>query len=190
MDMTQESAATQRLYGIDTAATENFGRQCLMARRFAEAGVRFIEVAHTGWDQHNALKARHAANAAAVDKPIAGLLTDLKQRGLLKDTRVIWRGEFGRTPMAQNRDGRDHNRQGFSLWLAGGGFEAGYVHGATDEFGGKSVNNVVRVYDLHATLLHALGLEHTRLSYPHEGRMDTLTDSVVSSARVKPALLA
>ena len=123
------------------------------------------------------------------DQPSAALVKDLKQRGLLDSTIVLWTGEFGRLPIAQGKDGRDHNRQGFSLWIAGGGFKKGYVHGETDQFGGKSVKDIVQVYDLHATLLHALGLDHLKLSYPHEGRMDTLTDASVSDAEVVKELL-
>jgi hypothetical protein len=187
MDLSKESPRTLALYGIGESeggrggrggggGTDTFGRQCLMARRFAEAGVRFIEVAHTGWDQHTNLKARHEANAAAVDKPIAGLLTDLKQRGLLKDTLVIWGGEFGRTPAAQNRDGRDHNNKGFSLWMAGGGVKGGFRYGETDEYGAKAVVDRMHIHDLHATILSLLGLDHEKLTYRYAGRDFRLTD--------------
>jgi len=176
MDLEKESPRTLEQYGINTAATDTFGRQCLMARRFAEAGVRFIEVAHTGWDQHTGLHAKHAANALAVDKPIAGLLADLKQRGMLKDTLVIWGGEFGRTPTAQNRDGRDHNNRGFSMWLAGGGAKPGLRFGATDDYGAKAVTDAMHVHDLHATILALLGLDHEKLTFRYAGRDFRLTD--------------
>ena len=187
MDVSKESARTLEMYGINgSAGGDTFGRQCLMARRFAEAGVRFIEVAHTGWDQHTGLHAKHAANAAAVDKPIAGLLADLKQRGLLKDTLVVWGGEFGRTPTAQNRDGRDHNNRGFTTWMAGGGVKGGMAYGATDEYGAKAVTNPVHVHDLHATILSLLGLDHEKLTYRYAGRDFRLTD--VYGNVVKPII--
>ena len=176
-DLSRETAETHRLYGIGEKATDNFGRQCLMARRFAEAGVRFVQCSHSyKWDQHENLKRGHAANAAEVDRPIAGLLTDLKRRGLLTDTLVLWGGEFGRTPVAQGRDGRDHNPHGFTMFLAGGGVKAGYSHGATDDYGYFAAEDKVHVHDLHATLLHLLGLHHTRLTYRHAGRDFRLTD--------------
>src|SRR5207244_449529 len=135
-DVSKESEVTRKLYGLDDPVTANFGRQCLLARRFAERGVRFVQVTHSDgqvqWDQHSNLKAGHEKNAREVDKPIAGLLTDLKARGLLRDTLVLWGGEFGRTPVAQGKDGRDHNPQGFTMWLAGGGTKGGLVQGATD----------------------------------------------------------
>jgi hypothetical protein len=176
MDLSKETKSTQEMYGIGEGATDVFGRQCLMARRFAEAGVRFIEVAHTGWDQHTGLHAKHLANAHAVDQPIAGLLADLKQRGMLKDTLVIWGGEFGRTPTAQNRDGRDHNNKGYTMWMAGGGIKGGLRYGATDEFGAKAVDGRVHTHDLHATILALLGLDHEKLTYRYAGRDFRLTD--------------
>jgi hypothetical protein len=177
MDLSGESKDTLKLYGIDEEPTDNFGRQCLLARRFAEAGVRFVQVSHSyKWDQHGELRKDHAKNAMEVDKPIAGLLTDLKQRGLLKDTLVWWGGEFGRTPTAQGGDGRDHNPHAFSMWLAGGGSKAGTVYGATDDFGYYAVENKVHMHDLHATLLHLLGLDHEKLTYRHAGRDFRLTD--------------
>jgi uncharacterized protein (DUF1501 family) len=176
MDISKESPSTLAQYGIGAGETDTFGRQCLMARRFAEAGVRFIEVAHTGWDQHTGLHVKHAANAGAVDKPIAGLLADLKQRGLLKDTLVIWSGEFGRTPTAQNRDGRDHNNRGFTTWLAGGGVKPGLRYGATDDYGAKAETDPMHVHDLHATILNLLGLDHEKLTYRYAGRDFRLTD--------------
>ena len=176
-DLSSESQATQKLYGLDDPTTRNFGRQCLMARRFAEAGVRFVQVTHSyKWDQHGALKKDHARNALEVDRPIAGLLTDLKARGLLDDTLVWWGGEFGRTPTAQGGDGRDHNPHGFTMWLAGGGVKAGLSHGATDDYGYYAVENKVHMHDLHATLLHLMGLDHERLTYRHAGRNFRLTD--------------
>ena len=180
-DISGESEATRKLYGIDEPVTDNFGRQCLLARRFAERGVRFIQVTHSDgevqWDQHGNLRKGHAKNAAEVDKPIAGLLQDLKSRGLLEDTLVLWGGEFGRTPAAQGgRDGRDHNPEGFTMWMAGAGVKAGTAYGATDEYGWFAVENKVHIHDLHATLLALLGLDHERLIYRHAGRDFRLTD--------------
>jgi len=176
-DISGETAETLRLYGLDDPRTKNFGRQCLMARRFVERGVRFVQCTHSyKWDQHDNLKRDHGVNAAEVDRPIAGLLTDLKRRGLLNDTLVLWGGEFGRTPVAQGRDGRDHNPHGFTTWLAGGGVKGGVAHGRTDDYGYYAVEDKVHVHDLHATLLHLLGLDHTRLTYRHAGRDFRLTD--------------
>lgn len=181
MDLKGESAATRALYGLDNAKTQVYGQQCLVARRLVERGVRFIEVLcpATGgdrWDQHGDLKNGHANNALAVDKPIAGLLKDLKSRGLLDTTLVVWAGEFGRTPMAQGSDGRDHNPSGFSIWMAGGGVKGGMVYGATDEYGYNAIENKVTVHDLHATMLHLLGLDHKKLTYRFSGRDMRLTD--------------
>ncbi len=182
MDISNESAATKKLYGIDEEPTDNYGRQCLMARRMAEAGVRFIQVNYSdnsnnpAWDQHNDMP-KHKEHALAVDKPIAGLLTDLKQRGLLEETLVWWGGEFGRTPYAQkNGNGRDHNPTGFTVWLSGGGVRPGLIYGQTDEFGQYAVDKRVHMHDLHATILHLLGLDHERLTFRHEGRNFRLTD--------------
>ena len=179
-DLSGESPATRRLYGLDDSITANFGRQCLLARRFAERGVRFVQVTHSDafvqWDQHSDLKKGHEKNAREVDKPIAGLLRDLKSRGLLDDTLVLWGGEFGRTPTAQGSDGRDHNPEGFTMWLAGGGVKGGLRHGATDDYGYYAVENKVHIHDLHATLLHLLGLDHERLTYRYGGRDFRLTD--------------
>jgi hypothetical protein len=176
-DLQQESNATKQLYGLDKPITEDFGRQCLMARRFSEKGVRFVQVSHSyKWDQHTNLKRDHEQNAAEVDKPIAGLLQDLKSRGLLKDTLVIWGGEFGRTPTAQASDGRDHNPEAFTMWVAGGGVKAGVSHGATDDYGYYAVEDKVHIHDLHATILHLLGLDHRRLTYRYSGRDFRLTD--------------
>jgi hypothetical protein len=181
-DLAGETEATTRLYGLDQPTTEVFGRQCLLGRRLLERGVRFVQLYHTTggfqpWDQHSDLKGGHERNAAATDRPIAGLLTDLKARGLLDDTLVIWGGEFGRTPAREGKaDGRDHHPFGFSMWLCGGGVRAGMVYGATDEFGWDAVENRVHVHDLHATILHLLGLDHERLTYRFAGRDFRLTD--------------
>lgn len=177
IDLTAESKSTLALYGIDEKGTDDFGRQCLLARRFAEAGVRFIQVSHSfKWDQHGNLKGGHEKNAQEVDKPIAGLLTDLAARGLLKDTLVLWGGEFGRTPFAQGKDGRDHNPQGFTMWLAGAGVRDGFTFGETDDFGHRAVTGKVHMHDLHATLLWMLGLDHEKLTYRFAGRDFRLTD--------------
>jgi hypothetical protein len=176
MDLSGESEATRRLYGMGDAATDDFARQCLLARRFVEAGVRFVELCHGGWDQHRQLRDGHGRNAAAVDRPIAGLLADLKGRDLLKDTLVIWGGEFGRAPYAQGSDGRDHNAKGYSLWMAGGGVRGGLAYGRTDDYGYEAVEDKVHVHDWHATVLHLLGLDHQRLTYRYAGRDMRLTD--------------
>ncbi len=183
-DITGETAATQRLYGLESSFvhTRNYGRQCLVARRLIERGVRFIELtcprahADARWDAHGDLKNNHSLNARAIDQPIAALLKDLKSRGLLDETLVVWSGEFGRTPFAQGRDGRDHNPFGFSLWLAGGGIRGGMSYGATDDYGYKAVENKVSIHDLHATMLHLLGLDHERLTFRFGGRDYRLTD--------------
>jgi len=177
LDLSKESQVTQQLYGIGPKETDNFGRQCLLARRLVESGVRFVELS-TGnvWDQHGNLERDHQKNAKAVDKPIAGLLTDLRQRGLLDDTLVVWGGEFGRTPTFQGTTGRDHNPQGFSMWLAGGGINTGIAHGATDDFGYRAAVDRVHMHDLHATILHLLGLNHEQLTYRYAGRDFRLTD--------------
>lgn len=176
-DISGETEATRNLYGLDDKTTANFGRQCLMARRYAEAGVRFIQVTHSyKWDQHGNLRAGHSGNALQVDKPIAGLLMDLKQRGLLNDTLVVWGGEFGRTPTAQGGDGRDHNPQGYTMFLAGGGVKGGLRYGATDDYGYYAVKDKVHLHDLHATMLHLLSLDHKKLTYRYAGRDFRLTD--------------
>ncbi|MEZ6122490.1 MAG: DUF1501 domain-containing protein [Planctomycetaceae bacterium] len=179
-DLSQESQATFRLYGIDDAVTQDFGRQCLMARRFLERGVRFVQVTHSDsevqWDQHSNLYHGHTKNAAEVDKPIAGFLSDLKARGLLEDTLVLWGGEFGRTPTAQGTNGRDHNPHGFTMWMAGGGVKGGMAYGATDDYGYYAEVDRMHVNDLHATLLHLLGLNHERLTFRYAGRDFRLTD--------------
>ena len=184
MDTKGESEATKKLYGLDSAnkQTATFGEQCLLARRLVERGVRFIELTCPSapgadrWDQHGNLREHHAKNALNVDQPIAGLLKDLKSRGMLDSTLVIWGGEFGRTPFAQGNDGRDHNPFGFSMWLAGGGIKGGTVYGATDEYGYKAVENKVAIHDLHATMLHLLGVNHEKLTFRFSGRDIRLTD--------------
>jgi hypothetical protein len=176
LDLAGESAATRALYGLDDPATEVFGRQCLLARRFAESGVRFVQCTHGYWDQHADLKSQHTKLAGQVDKPIAGLLADLKSRGLLEDTLVVWGGEFGRTPTGQGGDGRDHNPHGFTWWLAGAGLKPGTTFGATDDFGFYAEKDRVHVHDIHATILHLLGLDHERLTYRYAGRDFRLTD--------------
>ena len=175
-NISSESAATKAMYGLDDQVTEDFGRQCLMARRFSESGVRFVQCNSNGWDHHFDLKNSLTEMCAQVDKPIAGLVKDLKARGLMDETLVIWGGEFGRTPTAENADGRDHNPHGFTMWLAGGGIKPGITYGRTDEYGYYGVENKVHFHDLHATILHLLGLDHTKLTFRHAGRDYRLTD--------------
>ena len=182
LDLSKESKETLDLYGIGAKPTDAFGRQCLLARRLAESGVRYIQVtygdssANPAWDQHSNLP-KHGDHARAVDRPIAGLLADLKRRGLLEDTLVWWGGEFGRTPYAEkNGTGRDHNPGGFTTWLAGGGVKPGFAYGATDEFGHQAVQDRVHMHDLHATILHLMGLDHEKLTYRYAGRDFRLTD--------------
>lgn len=176
MDISAESADTLDLYGINDQATSNFGRQCLLARRFIESGVRFVELSHNGWDHHVRLNTQLTEKCNEIDRPIAGLLQDLAQRGLLEDTLVMWGGEFGRTPDGPNGDGRDHNNKGYTIWMAGGGVKGGYSYGATDEFGYEAIENKCHVHDWHATILHLLGLDHERLTYRYAGRDFRLTD--------------
>ena len=184
MDISKESEATKKLYGIGTGesgrggggGTDDMGRKCLLARKFIEAGVRFVEINHGNWDQHFNLSNALEGNCKSVDLPIAGLLTDLKQRGLLKDTLVVWSGEFGRTPHAQGGDGRDHNNKGFTLWMAGGGVKGGLSYGETDDYGYEAVENKVQIHDLHATILALLGLDHEKLTFNYAGRDFRLTD--------------
>lgn len=179
-DIERESQATRALYGIDQSETELFGRQCLMARRLAERGVRFVQVfdapVNNAWDHHSGLKESLPKRCRAVDRPIAALLHDLESRGLLDDTLVLWGGEFGRTPTAEGSNGREHHPFGFTMWMAGGGVRGGMVHGATDEFGWHATHEKVHVHDLHATILHLLGLDHERLTFRHGGRDYRLTD--------------
>jgi hypothetical protein len=182
VDLSRETAATRRLYGLDDARAERFGRRCLLARRLVERGVRFVQVYSGGghseetWDAHKDVIANHELHCGETDRPIAALLTDLKARGLLDSTLVMWTSEFGRTPTGQNGKGRDHSPRGFSTWLAGGGVKGGQVVGVTDEFGYAAVENKVHVHDLHATALHLLGFDHERLTYFHGGRAHRLTD--------------
>ncbi|MBE7493733.1 MAG: DUF1501 domain-containing protein [Verrucomicrobiaceae bacterium] len=176
LDLRGEPEHILKLYGIGQGK-DQFARQCLLARRLAEAGVRFIEIASgVQWDHHNRLREQLATNCAATDQPIAALLTDLKARGMLKDTLVVWAGEFGRTPYAQAGDGRDHNHKGYSIWMAGGGVKGGLRYGATDEIGYKAALNPMHIHDWHATMLHLLGLDHTKLTYNHGGRNFRLTN--------------
>lgn len=194
MALKGESEATRKLYGVDAEnpSTRTFAAQCLVARRLVERGVRFIEltcpavIGNDRWDQHGDLKHGHEANARAVDQPIAGLLKDLKSRGLLDQTLVVWAGEFGRTPFAQGSDGRDHNPFGYSVWMAGGGVKGGTIHGATDEYGYKAVENKCTIHDLHATMLHLLGIDHKRLTVRFSGRDMRLTD--VHGELIQPIL--
>jgi hypothetical protein len=182
LDLAGEPEHIQRMYGIGNQATEDFGRQCLMARRLCEAGVRYVQVNYSDngnnprWDQHSNLE-KHADHALATDQPVAGLLADLKQRGLLEDTLVWWGGEFGRTPYAQaNGTGRDHNPYGFTMFLAGGGVKSGFSYGETDEFGHHAITGKVHMHDWHATLLHLMGIDHEELTFMHDGRPFRLTD--------------
>ena len=186
-DLSGESEITRKLYGMDDSKTENFGQMCLLARRFAERGVRFIQVSHAHslpfnneqWDQHSHLEKGHSINVRQIDKPITGLIRDLKRLGMLEDTLVLWGGEFGRTPTAQAGDGergRDHHPDGFTVWMAGGGVKGGFRYGATDEYGYHAVEDRMTIHDLHATLLHIMGLDHTQLTFEHAGRDYRLTD--------------
>ena len=188
--LTKESAAIQAHYGLDRPETAAYGRQCLMARRLVERGVRFVQVMMAGqpWDTHsdNANQLRNLCRAT--DGPVAALLADLKQRGLLEDTLVIWTGEFGRTPFAEGKDGRDHHKRGFSLWMTGGGIKGGITHGATDAFGYQAVQDIVTVADLHGTILQLMGLDYRRLTFRHDTRDERLTD--VHQAKIIQPILA
>ena len=193
LDLASETEATQRMYGMDQPATADYGKRCLMARRLVESGVRFVHLEapiRTPWDSHSNLKQGIEEIAKKVDQPAAALIKDLKDRGLLESTIVVWTGEFGRLPVSQNGNGRDHNRNAFGLFVAGGGFKKGYIHGATDEFGYRAVEGRVSCPDFTATLLNQLGLDHEQLTYSHNGRQETLTDPAVSKARVIDELLA
>jgi hypothetical protein len=186
VDIASESEETRCLYGMDTKETATFGRNCLLARRLVERGVRFIQLYHGAgakWDSHSELEKNHSALCRAMDKPVAGLLKDLKRRGLLDDTLVIWGGEFGRTPMSEKGDGRDHNPYGFTMWFAGAGLPGGRTVGTTDEVGLHAIEDRLHVHDLHATILHLLGLDHTKLIYRHKGRPEraTLNEGEVSA---------
>jgi uncharacterized protein (DUF1501 family) len=180
-DLAKETAATLALYGVgtDQKDTDEFGRQCLVARRLLERGVRFIEIVSNGWDQHGDLKDKHAKNARTIDRPIAGLLKDLKSRGLLEDTLVVFATEFGRTPNTEgggDKPGRDHHPWGFTIWMAGAGLRPGTSHGLLDDFGYFPVEGAVDIHDIHATVLHLLGIDHERLTYRYSGRDFRLTD--------------
>jgi hypothetical protein len=196
LDISDETDNTRKMYGLDQDITAGYGMRCLMARRLIESGVRFVQVlppvkpANQPWDSHGNVKTQNEQICARCDQGSAALIRDLKQRGLLDSTLVIWTGEFGRLPVSQNGTGRDHNRNAFSMIVAGGGFKAGHIHGATDEVGYRSVEDRVSVADLHATVLHQLGFDHDRLTYLHQGRPETLTDSVVSNARVVKGVLS
>ncbi|MCH7989884.1 MAG: DUF1501 domain-containing protein [Planctomycetes bacterium] len=195
LDLSRETKATRTLYGLDNPITAGYGLRCLMARRLVEAGVRFVQILppvkpqSQPWDSHTNVKTQNEAICARCDQPSAALIKDLKQRGLLESTAVLWTGEFGRLPVSQNGKGRDHNRNAFSLILAGAGFKAGHIHGATDEIGYRSVEKPVSVADLHATILHQLGLDHNSLTYRNHGSDETLTDARVSNARVVGEML-
>ena len=196
LDLSRESAATRKLYGLDNPVTEPYGKRCMMARRMVESGVRFVQVFPSAvpsfqpWDHHKNLRADLPDICAQTDLPVAGLLRDLKSRGLLESTIVLWCGEFGRLPVSQRGTGRDHNKNAFTVWLAGGGFQGGCVHGATDEVGYRSVENRVSVADLHATILESLGLNFRELSFRHSGRDETLTDFPATGAKVVRDVLA
>ena len=196
LDLSQETAATRQRYGLDNPATAGYGTRCLMARRLVESGVRFVQVfppldpSFQPWDNHSNLKNDLSKICGYVDQPSAALISDLKERGLLENVIVMWTGEFGRLPITEGANGRDHNRHAFSTLMAGGGFKAGHIHGATDEFGYKSVENRVSVPDLHATILHQLGIDHTKLTFVHSGRPERLTDPEVTGARVVEELLS
>ncbi|HLJ12499.1 MAG TPA: DUF1501 domain-containing protein [Planctomycetaceae bacterium] len=192
VDLSQETEETRKMYGLDRPETQEYATRCLLARRLVEKGVRFVQIVLKGqpWDTHSKNAESLKGLCGMTDQPCAALVKDLKQRGLLESTIVIWTGEFGRQPVSQGTDGRDHNRHAFSLWLAGGGFKHGFSYGATDDFAYKSIEKPVTVHDLHATMLHLLGLDHLKLTYPHDGRDASLTDAVVTKARVVSDLLA
>jgi uncharacterized protein (DUF1501 family) len=180
-DLTKESEATKKLYGMDNSATEKFGTMCLLARRLVERDVRFIQLysgSGSAWDAHSNIEANHTKMCLSQDKPVAGLLADLKSRGLLDSTLLVWGGEFGRTPFAEKGDGRDHNPWGFTMWMAGAGIKGGQAIGMTDEIGLKAIEKRAHVHDIHATILHLLGLDHLRVLYQHNGRLErpTMTD--------------
>jgi uncharacterized protein (DUF1501 family) len=179
VDISRETEATKKLYGLDEKVTADFGLRCLLARRMIESGVRFVQLYcgdTNGWDGHSDIESNHTKLCAQSDKPVAGLLKDLKSRGLLESTLVIWGGEFGRTPMSEGSNGRDHNPHGFSMWLAGGGAKGGQVIGSTDAVGLRAESEKAHVHDIHATILHLLGMDHTRLTFRHNGRNQRLTD--------------
>ncbi len=186
VNLAEESEATRSLYGIHETATESFGKKCLLARRLVERGVRFVQLYHgagSRWDAHSNIESNHSELCRASDKPVAGLLADLKQRGLLDSTLVIWGGEFGRTPMSEKGNGRDHNPYGFTMWMAGGGVKPGQVIGATDEIGLRAIEDRLHVHDLHATIVHLMGLDPVKLVYPHQGRPERITQNEGSVCR-------
>jgi len=193
VDLSRESASTKALYGLDNEITRSFGTQCLSARRLVERGVRFVQLYHggggDGWDTHGGNDSKHLRNGRQIDKPITALITDLKARGLLDSTLIIWGGEFGRTPTSEGSDGRDHSPYGYSVWMAGGGIRGGTVHGATDDFGFRATENPVQVRDLHATILHLLGLQHDKLTYYFQGLQQRLTQ-IDGDSRVIREILA
>ena len=193
LDLGKESGSVKALYGLDNEVTRPFGTQCLNARRLVERGVRFVQLYHggggAGWDTHGGNDPKHVQNGKQIDKPIAGLITDLKARGLLDSTLIIWGGEFGRTPTSEGSDGRDHSPYGYSVWMAGGGIKGGTVFGSTDDFGFRAVENPVQVRDLHATILHLLGLQHDKLTYYFQGLQQRLTQ-VDGESRVIREILA
>jgi hypothetical protein len=177
VDLSAESAQTKRMYGLDDPETETYGRNCLLARRFVERGVRFVQCYHgagSKWDAHADIETNHSTMCRQMDKPVSALLKDLKQRGLLEQTLVVWGGEFGRTPMSEKGNGRDHNPTGFTMWMAGGGVRAGRVYGATDEVGLHAVEDRIHVHDLHATILYLMGIDHRKLLYLHKGRPERI----------------
>jgi uncharacterized protein (DUF1501 family) len=178
VDLSQEDEPTNRLYGLDKKETETFGKMCLMSRRLVERGVRFVQLysgAGSKWDAHTGIESNHTGLCRGTDLPIAGLLKDLKQRGMLDETLVIWGGEFGRTPMSEKGNGRDHNPTGFTMWMAGGGIQGGQAIGATDELGLRAVEDRLHVHDIHATILHLLGIDNMQLSYTYKGRPERPT---------------
>jgi uncharacterized protein (DUF1501 family) len=177
LDLGREPQAIRDLYGLSDPITRQFGTQCLMARRFAEKGVRFIQLTSNGWDHHQRIREGLGGRAAATDKPIAGLLADLKDRGMLRDTLIVWGGEFGRGPREDRQGGRGHHNRGYTMWMAGGGVKGGFRYGATDEFGDKAIEGVMGTHDLHATILHLLGLDHRQLTFRYAGRDFRLTDT-------------
>jgi len=193
VDLTRESESTKALYGLDNNLTRSFGTQCLSARRLVERGVRFVQLYHggggDGWDTHGGNDSKHLRNGRQIDKPITALITDLKARGLLDSTLIIWGGEFGRTPTSEGADGRDHSPYGYSVWMAGGGIRGGTVYGATDDFGFRATENPVQVRDLHATILHLLGLQHDKLTYYFQGLQQRLTQ-IDGDSRVIREILA
>jgi len=191
VDLASETEEAQRLYGLDQPATKAYGTRCLLARRLIEKGVRFVGVYLEGqpWDKHTDCANGTKQVAGQIEQPSAALVRDLKNRGLLDSTIVVWMGEFGRTPVSEGSNGRDHSRRGFSIWMAGGGFRGGYAHGSTDEFGYEAVEQVVTMHDVHATLLNLLGLDHKRLTFEHDGRRESLTDPDVTKARVVSELI-